>query len=72
MGVMSTLSISRTTALTALAHLEFGQMSDAEIQSRLDDAVADGLYNVSISLEPNDNDAAILGNKIGLDLGDIA
>jgi hypothetical protein len=67
MGVMSTLGVSRNVALAALAHVEYGHLSDEEIEQRLDLHVQDKLYDVSIRSETRDGDATTLGYAIGAD-----
>ncbi len=69
MGVMTTLGVSRADALLALAQVEFGSMSDSEIENRLDAVVADSLYNVSIRSQSRDGDAWNLGRLVGIEMG---
>lgn len=71
MGVMTTLAVSRVVALAALAHVEYGHLSDEQIEERLDAAVASGLYNVSIHGTTCEDDAAQLGRSVGLDLDNV-
>ena len=71
MGVMTTLGVSRNVALAALAHVEYGHLTDDQIEERLDRHVAEKLYNVSIRRETRDSDASMLGYAIGADFDDL-
>ena len=69
MGVNTTLGVSRNDALLALAQVEYGSLSDTEIENRLDEVVARGLYNVSIRSQSRDSDAWNLGRLVGIEMG---
>ncbi|MAM38710.1 MAG: hypothetical protein CL949_09485 [Erythrobacter sp.] len=70
MSATSTLLVSRNAALLALAKLEIGDLSDTEIESRLDKHFvkkadgSDARYNVSITTwdedEKLDDDAELM------------
>lgn len=69
MGANTTLGVSRNDALLALAQVEFGSLSDTQIEERLDAVVADGLYDVSIRSQSRDGDAWNLGRLVGIEMG---
>lgn len=67
MGVMTTLSVSRNVALLALAHVEFGDLTDEQLEERLDKVLKERLYNLQVRGTTCDDDASTLGYVIGAD-----
>jgi hypothetical protein len=56
MSIYSTIHLSRAKALELLVEHTFGPLSDRELADKIDPIVADRLYNVLLTDDPNNDD----------------
>lgn len=56
MSIYSTIHLSRAKACELLVESIFGPLSDRELADKIDPIVADRLYNVLLTDDPNNDD----------------